>query len=302
MLIITNLRELLKSNMLEKATPMNVQVNYRADDTISINEHERLANSKLKFTFKEMEENTGEQQASVFEIGFTLGSMLNGSETVIYVTDIEELLSVGKISNGKATAMFVRTFDEAIKMSGKAGKTGKVGKETVRKPRKRRASAKETPAAVEAETEVEAEAEDNADTEGIDEKERTGVEGNMNAPVAEEKEMPEDESNDAENISEDAAATMIAQKTIDYERGEDATSNVKAMLEKLDPEMVPAYRYIMDALHDANKPIEVGLYLPMVVDKPYVEKWEKTLEEYFDELKAEVDKIHPFSHVDDIYS
>lgn len=298
MLIITNLRELLKSNMLEKATPMNVQVNYRADDTISINEHERLANSKLKFSFKETEENAGEQQASVFEIGFTLGSMLNGSETVIYVTDIEELLSVGKITNGKATALFVRTFDEAIKMSGKAGKTGKAGKETVRKPRKRRTSAKETPAAVEAETE----AEDNADAEVVDEKESSGVEGNMNAPVAEEKEMPEDESNDAEDLSEDAAATMIAQKTIDYERGEDATSNVKAMLEKLDPEMVPAYRYIMDALHDANKPIEVGLYLPMVVDKPYVEKWEKTLEEYFDELKAEVNKIHPFSHVDDIYS
>lgn len=298
MLIITNLRELLKSNMLEKATPMNVQVNYRADDTISINEHERLANSKLKFTFKETEENAGEQQASVFEIGFTLGSMLNGSETVIYVTDIEELLSVGKITNGKATALFVRTFDEAIKMSGKAGKTGKAGKETVRKSRKRRTSVKEMPAAVEAETE----AEDNADAEVVDEKESSGVEGNMNAPVAEEKEMPEDESNDAEDLSEDAAATMITQKTIDYERGEDATSNVKAMLEKLDPEMVPAYRYIMDALHDANKPIEVGLYLPMVVDKPYVEKWEKTLEEYFDELKAEVNKIHPFSHVDDIYS
>ena len=298
MLIITNLRELLKSNMLEKATPMNVQVNYRADDTISINEHEKLANSKLKFTFKEMEESAGEQQASVFEIGFTLGSMLNGSETVIYVTDIEELLSVGKITNGKATALFVRTFDEAIKMSGKVGKAGKTGKETVRKPRTRRTSAKETPAAVEVETE----AEDNADAEVIDEKERTGVEGNMNAPVAEEKEMQEDESNDAEDLSEDAAETMIAQKTIDYERGEDATSNVKAMLEKLDKEMVPAYRYIMDALHDANKPIEVGLYLPMVVDKPYVEKWEKTLEEYFDELKAEVNKIHPFSHVDDIYS
>lgn len=298
MLIITNLRELLKSNMLEKATPMNVQVNYRADDTISINEHERLANSKLKFAFKETEESAGEQQASVFEIGFTLGSMLNGSETVIYVTDIEELLSVGKITNGKATALFVRTFDEAIKMSGKAGKIGKAGKETVRKPRKRRTSAKETPAAVEAETE----AEDNADAKVIDEKERTGVEGNINAPVAEEKEMQEDESNDAEDLSEDAAATMITQKTIDYEHGEDATSNVKAMLEKLDKEMVPAYRYIMDALHDANKPIEVGLYLPMVVDKPYVEKWEKTLEEYFDELKAEVNKIHPFSHVDDIYS
>lgn len=298
MLIITNLRELLKSNMLEKATPMNVQVNYRADDTININEYERLANSKLKFTFKETEENAGEQQASVFEIGFTLGSMLNGSETVIYVTDIEELLSVGKITNGKATALFVKTFDEAIKMSGKAGKTGKAGKETVRKPRKRRTSVKEMPAAVEAETE----AEDNADAEAVDEKESSGVEGNMNAPVTEEKEMPEDESNDAEDLSEDAAATMITQKTIDYERGEDATSNVKAMLEKLDPEMVPAYRYIMDALHDANKPIEVGLYLPMVVDKPYVEKWEKTLEEYFDELKAEVNKIHPFSHVDDIYS
>ena len=42
--------------------------------------------------------------------------------------------------------------------------------------------------------------------------------------------------------------------------------------------------------------------LPMLVDAPFVEKWESKLEEYFYQLKEQVDKVSPFSHMDDIFS
>lgn len=57
MFIITNLSNLLASASLVKASPLNVRVNYTDEDRISVQDHIRLSESKLKLTFTESEKN-----------------------------------------------------------------------------------------------------------------------------------------------------------------------------------------------------------------------------------------------------
>lgn len=303
MFIITNLSNLLASASLAKASSLNVRVNYTDEDRISVQDHIRLSESKLKLTFTESEKND-----SIFTIGLRLGTLLSGSETIIYVTDSNELLQAEKVENGKATVIFVKSFDDAVKAYEKCGN------KAVRKQRKRRSEVsdakkdEENKVSDDTRSDVKDESCDSTAEASITEDKGSGVDGFVNPPVVEnvEKEdevpstiYPDEESDPVDEESD--FQQNFPQKTLQGDFTDDPITNIKNMLTEIDPSMTPAYSYIIDAIHDSKEPIEVSYMLPMLVDAPFVEKWESKLEEYFYQLKEQVDKVSPFSHMDDIY-
>ena len=302
MFIITNLSNLLASASLVKASPLNVRVNYTDEDRISVQDHIRLSDSKLKLTFTESEKND-----SIFTIGLRLGTLLSGSETIIYVTDSNELLQAEKVENGKATVIFVKSFDDAVKAYEKCGN------KAVRKQRKKRSDASDTKneekkVSDDTKPDVKDESCDITTEASITEDNGSGVNGSMNPPIVEngeeDTEVPSTIYTDEETEPMDEESDFqqdFPQKTLQGDFSEDPITNIKNMLTKIDPSMTPAYNYIIDAIHDSKEPIEVSYMLPMLVDAPFVEKWESKLEEYFYQLKEQVDKVSPFSHMDDIY-
>lgn len=302
MFIITNLSNLLASASLVKASPLNVRVNYTDEDRISVQDHIRLSESKLKLTFTESEKND-----SIFTIGLRLGTLLSGSETIIYVTDSNELLQAEKVENGKATVIFVKSFDDAVKVYEKCGN------KAVRKQRKKRSDASDTKneekkVSDDTKPDVKDESCDITTEASITEYNGSGVNGSMNPPIVEngeeDTEIPSTIYTDEETEPMDEESDFqqdFPQKTLQGDFSEDPITNIKNMLTKIDPSMTPAYNYIIDAIHDSKEPIEISYMLPMLVDAPFVEKWESKLEEYFYQLKEQVDKVSPFSHMDDIY-
>lgn len=303
MFIITNLSNLLASASLAKASSLNVRVNYTDEDRISVQDHIRLSESKLKLTFTESEKND-----SIFTIGLKLGTLLSGSETIIYVTDSNELLQTEKVENGKATVIFVKSFDDAVKVYEKCGN------KAVRKQRKKRSDASDTKneekkVSDDTKPDVKDESCDITAEASITEDNGSGVNESMNPPIVEngeeDTEVPSAIYTDEETEPMDEESDFqqdFPQKTLQGDFSEDPITNIKNMLTKIDPSMTPAYNYIIDAIHDSKEPIEVSYMLPMLVDAPFVEKWESKLEEYFYQLKEQVDKVSPFSHMDDIFS
>ena len=302
MFIITTLSNLLASASLAKASSLNVRVNYTDEDRISVQDHIRLSDSKLKLTFTESEKND-----SIFTIGLRRGTLLSGSETIIYVTDSNELLQAEKVENGKATVIFVKSFDDAVKVYEKCGN------KAVRKQRKKRSDASDTKneekkVSDDTKPDIKDESCDITTEASIREDNGSGINGAMNPPIVEngeeDTEVPSTIYTDEETEPMDEESDFqqdFPQKTLQGDFSEDPITNIKNMLTKIDPSMTPAYNYIIDAIHDSKEPIEVSYMLPMLVDAPFVEKWESKLEEYFYQLKEQVDKVSPFSHMDDIY-
>ena len=303
MFIITNLLNLLVSNSLMKTSSINVRVNYTNEDKISIPDHVRLTESKLKLSFIESEKND-----STFAIGLKLGSLLSGSETIVYVTDSDELLQTEKVESGKATILFVKSFDEAVKVYEK------YGNKTARKTRKKR---NETANVTKENDKKESDHvhstvnDENNDTvvKTTTENKEISVNDIMNPPTSKHEEnkivdsftMNADEENETKDSELDDVLDNVPQKTLNGDFSDDPVTNIKNMLNEIDQTMVPAYRYIIDAIHDSKKPVELSYMLPMLIGEQFVEKWEEKLEMYFDQLKEQVDKVNPFSHMDDVY-
>lgn len=261
MLIITNLQKLFASNILETGSSETIEIMYNDKDTMTVPEYKRLVNTKCTFSFAAFP-----ASESAFSIGMHLGSFLTGSETVFYVTDNEDLLKNSVFENGKASVRFVRTIDEIFKKTA--------GKKTTGKQRKPRTPKISKP---------------------VSEKPIIGKEETVKESFASEQ---EEISND--DYKEPVKKVISQKHTVGTYTGDpDAVFSEK--LKEIMPGMEKAATSIKDAFYSSKKPEELEYMLPMVMEKKFVDKWQKVLQEYFDDLKATMKAMKRYSPSDEIF-
>lgn len=260
MLIITTLKNLFNSTILEEGSSETIEIMYNDEDMMTVPEYKRLANTKCKLSFTAFP-----ASESAFLIGMHLGSLLTDTEPVYYITDNEELLKNAAFENEKASIRFVRTIDEIFHFKKVTGK------KTTRKPRTSKVlkpvSQKQT-------------------TDEV-----TKISKN---PVSE-----------TENISDDdyqaPVTKMISQKHTHGTYTGDPNAVFSEKLKEIMPGMEKAATSIKDAFYNSKKPEELEYMLPMVMEKKFVDKWQKVLQEYFDDLKATMKAMKRYSPSDEIF-
>ena len=261
MLIITTLKNLFNSTILEEGSSETIEIMYNDEDMMTVPEYKRLANTKCKLSFTAFP-----ASESAFLIGMHLGSLLIDTEPVYYVTDNEDLLKNPVFENGKASIRFVRTIDEIFKKATE--------KKTTRKQRKPR-TPKTSKAAIPKQT--------------------TDEVATINkVSISEAENMPDDDY-------QTPAKKMISQKHTQGTYTGDPDTIFSEKLKEIMPGMEKAATSIKDAFYNSKKPEELEYMLPMVMEKKFVDKWQKVLQEYFDDLKTTMKAMKRYSPSDEIF-
>lgn len=258
MLIITTLKNLFNSTILEEGSSETIEIMYNDEDMMTVPEYKRLANTKCKLSFTAFP-----ASESAFLIGMHLGSLLTDTELVYYITDNEELLKNAVFENKKASIRFVRTIDEIFKKAAE--------KKTTRKPRTSKNSKAAIPKQI---------------TDEV-----TQISKN---PALEAENMPDDDC-------QVPVKKMISQKHTQGTYTGDPDAVFSEKLKEIMPGMEKAATSIKDAFYNSKKPEELEYMLPMVMEKKFVDKWQKVLQEYFDDLKTTMKAMKRYSPSDEIF-
>lgn len=285
MLIITDPIALFSGNILENGN-YNIEVRYHPNDTFLIPQCQRLLNTKCKLNFKE-----SSNTESSFSVGMRLGSLLNGSETIFYVTDNEDLLKNPIYENGKASVHFVRSLVDVEKTLAKKSSTPP-------KPRKRRTKKEKTEVVPNIETaeppiKVVEHHHKTENKNAVDVTDDEASVNGMNPPVKDE------DTSDA--VFSVYTAKPISQKSVDGTFSGDPDEVFAEKLKNISSGMEKAAVSIKDALYNSSKPEDLEYMLPMTMEKKYVDKWLPLLETYFDDLKKTMKAMKNYTPSDEIF-